>query len=73
MGCARSESDIDLAYETHGNKSQTELGNAICNQERWQASLNALAMPVPVHLQHFDRNESVRVGPAVEAHGIRLL
>jgi predicted nucleotidyltransferase len=71
-GCARIDSDIDLAYQTHPDGSETSYTVAFFNGDVWRRQLQDL-LPVPVDLQYADPADDRIVWPAVKEHGIRLL
>jgi predicted nucleotidyltransferase len=71
-GCARSDSDIDLAFLTRPDGTETAYTVAFFNKERWAQELQAL-LPKPVDLQHADPGEDEIVWPAVQEHGVRIV
>lgn len=71
-GAARWDSDIDLAYETHPDGSETPFTVAFFNGEVWQQQLQGL-LPVPVDLQYAAPGEDDIVWPAVQEHGVKLV
>jgi len=69
-GGYRPDSDLDIAIKVDGSDEGEQLGNAICEKERWLETLSAL-VPVSVDLQAMFPDDVV-VYPAVQGHGVLL-
>lgn len=71
-GCARVDSDIDLAFQCSADEAGNSLSVAIFNTEKWQQQLNDV-LPKTVDLQHTIPEEDEIVWPAVQDHGLRIV